>query len=204
MHVKLNPWCMVWKLGILQISAKPLSFYLSTWVGLFRLLLDFRIQISQKAIEKRKKKGFEMHFECDFPPFTFRIQTLARSHQCKHLLNFFFSFFFSLTLSLQLGSVNAEVKVPPLMRSQSYQRFPLVSLEWVFWALCLWTGIQSFWVLCVHYIHLHFIQVLFKHKLAYVLTDFYLWLYDFLFCRWHLKNAQQDITSLCHLQGVGL
>ena len=32
------------------------------WVGLFRLQLDFRTQISQKAINK--KNGFETYFEC--------------------------------------------------------------------------------------------------------------------------------------------
>ena len=45
-----------------------------SWVGLFKLQLDFRIQIFQTAI----KNGFEMHFGCDLSPF--RIQTSTWSY----------------------------------------------------------------------------------------------------------------------------
>ena len=34
-----------------------------TWVGLFRLQPDFRIQI---PLRKLRKNGVEMYFECDF------------------------------------------------------------------------------------------------------------------------------------------
>ena len=47
---------------------------ITTWVWLFRLQPDFRIQISQKWIQN----GFEVHFKCDFSPF--RIQTLIWSY----------------------------------------------------------------------------------------------------------------------------
>ena len=45
-----------------------------TWLGLFRLQPDFRVQMSQKAI----KNSFEMHFEYDFSHF--KIQFLTWSH----------------------------------------------------------------------------------------------------------------------------
>ena len=46
---------------------EAITSFMSTWVGLFRLQLDFKIQVSQKGIEK--KKVFEMYFEWNFSPF---------------------------------------------------------------------------------------------------------------------------------------
>ena len=61
---------------VLNISWKP---YHDTWVGLFRLQLDFRIQI---FFLESNENDFVMHSECEFSPF--RIQTLTWSRPCDH------------------------------------------------------------------------------------------------------------------------
>ena len=56
---------------------------LDPWMGLYRLQLDFRIQISFQNEKKKERKDVEMHFKCDFS--LLRIQTLSQSHPCRPL-----------------------------------------------------------------------------------------------------------------------
>ena len=51
---------------------------LDPWMGLYRLQLDFRIQISFQNEKKKERKDVEMHFKCDFSPL--RIQTVTLPH----------------------------------------------------------------------------------------------------------------------------
>ena len=69
------------------------------WVGLFRLQLDFRIEVSSKS----NKNGVEMPFECDFSPF--RIQTLSRSHPCVPSVEFVYLVFTLMPGGIPVGSL---------------------------------------------------------------------------------------------------
>ena len=62
-----DPWwrtCLV--RGHPSFKTTVSDTFLFTWMGLFRLQQDFRIQI---YLSEGSKNGFEMHFECAFSPF---------------------------------------------------------------------------------------------------------------------------------------
>ena len=83
--LELSMWIVWWLLDkvrvVILVYHRFTRHWAVAWRGLFLLQLDFRIQIFQKAV--KKKKGFEMDFECDFSPFWIQTITWSEPYSCE-------------------------------------------------------------------------------------------------------------------------